>query len=300
MTTENIAPSSTNDTVRASTVIKRKVTNYDKSIHAKWIEDYIQHLKEYEHLPALQQAQDREGECLHVIPPMGSTEKETPYIAFREDAVYSLREYLRDTSSSNESLIQYVDSADVMKLNANYRVKGGWVQLMSQYNSQLFATVAFRERHSHAAVIEAGRMLIRRLNRAIWGKEKEGKPGNFLNGYAVLEPHKKRKGHVGFLHVHFVFDFNDAVPSAEFLQAILEKEIKKIRWPTPLKASRRRSPMIARGSVDVRPVTGRRGLAMYLSKCLAAGRSDTAANIMFIDQAGMTGVFSKARNGSGF
>jgi hypothetical protein len=268
---------------------------YEKGINATWVENYISCLKEYDDLPITACAENENSAnnmfaAFDLYP-----ENEKDYVAIREKNFLSLREYFRDYSRSNQSLNDYMRLLNVMRFNVKYRLKGGWVRLFSQMNSHIFTTVAFRDRYTDKQVAEAARMLIRRLNRAIW-RNSDYQPGKYLKGYAVLEPHTRRKGHVGYLHVHFVFDFNECVPTPEFLFNILAKQIEKIRSKRKTKREPQGRQMIEVNSIDTRLVTGRRGLAMYVTKCIKGRQWGSAANIMLVGDKGLAGTLP-SRNG---
>jgi len=258
---------------------------YQKVVHATWIENYIRELKQWDEAPISPTVPDD-----HDFPFASmelKPEKEKDYVAYREESFLQLRGLF----PSNESLGAYLQQLDAMKFSVAYREKAGIVQLLSRHNSHLFATIAFRDRIRDSAVLGGCSHLMHRLNRSIFGSSRRDER-ECLTGYAVLEPHTKRRQHEGYLHAHFVFDANARV-TPDILEYALLEEVVGVRSLVKTKREPLGRRLIEDGSIDVRPVTGRRGLAVYLTKCIGSRQWAGSANVMLIGKEGLARAFSR-------
>ena len=217
--------------------------------------------------------------------PTSGCNGELPYIAFREADFISLRA-MANRNKDNKKLNQYMQSCDAMRLSTTYRRKGGFLTSFSQRDSAFMVTVGFNDRASAKAVASGSRQFIDCLNESIWPNDIGG---NFLSGYAVLEPHVRKKGYVGCLHVHFVIDRNPAVVSDEFLLKKVLDVIPRILSKRKTKSHPIGRPLISAKSVDVRPVTDKRRLAFYVTKCINSRRWGRVENVMFLGREGLAG-----------
>jgi hypothetical protein len=197
--------------------------------------------------------------------------------SLRKDATW-IEEY-RNCCNPNDP---YVLSLDQAPFSPSYLMRGGWIDLIRQGNGRFFVTIAFRDEYSDQQVMRALKLLIKAVNKSIWGRRYGREPDFFIRGFAAAEPHVISPTQRGYLHFHLLLDDQSIVRDATYLKEVLLNEIRHVKSG--------KTQMIVPGSVDVREAWNMTGLAVYMTKCFYTRQWGNGSNLFFIHQNGPLGI----------